>query len=549
MNATVAARVDGGEIRLRTSCEPKIFQAVVALCREIPGRRWDAESREWTAPATAASAARVAQIFRSARFEADDGFKRLLEGAPPPAGSTKRAEDPRPVPVDGPTKPWRHQAQAYWFARERQASLLNCGMGTGKSRVVVDLVCSMPEIDRALVLAPKSVVGVWPRMFAIHGSAPVRVLAPQKGTTKTKAKEIEKALALPGKLVVVLNYEAARTGYAGQKIQGMAREILSRKWDLIVLDESHRIKQASGLTSRFCARLQGNRRLCLTGTPMPHSPVDIFGQFRFLDPAIFGVSFAAFRARYAILVQRDGYQEIIGYRDQDDLARRMDTITFTARTEDVLDLPPFVDVDREFDLSPEEARVYREMERDFVADLKTGQVTAANVLVRLLRLAQITSGALETEDGMIEIVGDSKAKLLEEVIEDCGSEPVAIFCRFHRDLDQIHAVAKKLGLESLELSGRRNDLDGGKWERGQVLAVQEQAGGVGVDLTRGRYCVFWSLSYSLGDYQQARARVHRPGQERNVVYVHLIARGTIDRKVRDALDRKEEVVRFVLDQI
>lgn len=552
MNATVLARVDRGQIRLKTSCKPDLFQGVVALCREIPGRQWDPVAKEWTAPATAATAAKVLQLFRMANVQADPSFQALAE-SPPPLGTTHRAEDPREVPVQGPTKPWRHQAQAYWFARDRQAALLNCGMGTGKSRVIVDLVCSVPEIKATLILAPKSVVSVWPRQFALHGSAPAAIIAPDKGTTAKKAKAVSEAYDADGKVVVVLNYEAARQGYGGaQKPRGMAAALLDREWDLVVLDESHRCKSSSGLTSRFVSRLrsQSTRRLCLTGTPMPHSPLDIFGQFRFLDPAIFGQSFVAFRTKYAIM---GGYEnhEIIGFRDQEDLARRMDTITFTARTEDVLDLPPFTDVDREFDLAPEEARVYRDMEKDFVAELKGGQVTAANALVKLLRLAQVTGGAVDTDDGVAHVLGDSKARLLKEVLEDCGAEPVAVFCRFHRDLDAVHEAAKALGRESRELSGRRNDvaLSGGKWEDGDILAVQEQAGGVGVDLTRGRYCVFFSLSYSLGDYMQARARVRRPGQDRPVTYVHLVARGTVDRKVRDALEKKEEVVRFVLDRI
>jgi SNF2 family DNA or RNA helicase len=422
--------------------------------------------------------------------------------------------------------------------------------------VVVDLVCSVPEIRRVLVLAPKSVVDVWPRMFTLHGSPPgATVFAPQRGTTAERAALIEKRLLdQTGKLVVVLNYESAIQGYSDFKTRkGMAALLLKTRWDLVVLDESHRIKAPTGKTSKLVSYLNADRRLCLTGTPMPHSPMDIFGQFRFLDPSIYGRSFVAFRNRYAKTVQLPGTSQvmIVGFQNQDELARRMDPITFTARTEDVLDLPPFTDVDREFDLAPAEARAYRDMEREFVTEVKAGAVTAANALVKLLRLAQITGGLIETDEGERERLGASKQALLSEVLEECGREPVAVFCRFRSDLDQVLESARDLGLSTAELSGRRNDIaaTGGKWEHGEVLAVQEQAGGVGVDLTRCRFLVFWSLGYSLGNHEQARGRVRRPGQTRPVTYIYLVARGTVDRKVREALAKKKDVVDYVLGQM
>ena len=82
-----------------------------------------------------------------------------------------------------------------------------------------------------------------------------------------------------------------------------------------------------------------------------------------------------------------------------------------------------------------------------------------------------------------------------------------------------------------------------------MLAVQIQAGGVGVDLTRARYCCFYSPSFSLGDYEQARARVHRPGQTRKVTYIKLIAPDTVDERIYEALSSKKDVVRYVLETL
>jgi len=82
-----------------------------------------------------------------------------------------------------------------------------------------------------------------------------------------------------------------------------------------------------------------------------------------------------------------------------------------------------------------------------------------------------------------------------------------------------------------------------------VLAVQIQAGGIGVNLTRARYSVFYSLGYSLGDYEQALARVHRPGQTRKCTHVHLISKGTVDEHVYKALQDKADVVEYILRKL
>jgi SNF2 family DNA or RNA helicase len=146
-------------------------------------------------------------------------------------------------------------------------------------------------------------------------------------------------------------------------------------------------------------------------------------------------------------------------------------------------------------------------------------------------------------------VDDSKQKLLEDTLEDIGEEPVAVFCWFHQDLDAVHDACRRVGCKSLELSGRRDELK--QWQEGgaQVLAVQIRAGGVGVDFTRARYSVFYSLGFSLADYEQAKCRVHRPGQTRPVEHIHLVAKGTVDERILRALEKRRDVIDAILAEI
>ena len=154
------------------------------------------------------------------------------------------------------------------------------------------------------------------------------------------------------------------------------------------------------------------------------------------------------------------------------------------------------------------------------------------------------------DDCIVHRIDSAKLRLLADTLEDIGAdEPVVVFCRFHADLDAVHEASVRLGLRSLELSGRRDELKQWQATEAQVLAVQISAGGIGVDLTRARYSIYYSLSFSLGEYDQALARVHRPGQTRPVEHIHLVARNTVDVKIMRALEKRAEVVGSILAEI
>jgi SNF2 family DNA or RNA helicase len=201
-------------------------------------------------------------------------------------------------------------------------------------------------------------------------------------------------------------------------------------------------------------------------------------------------------------------------------------------------------------LGADARRAYRSLKRNLMAEIDVGEVTAANALVKLLRLQQITGGYIRTDDGQDVQIDSAKMNLLRDVLEDIDpQEPVIVFCRFHKDLEAVNRVADETGRRSLELSGRMDELK--QWQAGEapVLAVQIDSGGVGVDLTRARYSIYYSLGFSLGSYEQSLARIHRPGQTRPVEYIHLLAQDTVDEQVMAALARRSDVVNSVLQQM
>lgn len=420
----------------------------------------------------------------------------------------------------------------------------NCGKTLAALAVLAGL-----SAQRVLIGCPLRVVPVWAKQIELHLNLPIISIALDDRVTSVAAKQklaeekLRLAEATGRPLAVVINYDSLwRAPFADWAEK--------QKWDLIIADESHRLKAPGGKASLAFKRLRARAkaRLALTGTPLPHGPLDAYAQFRFLDPRIFGPSFAAFRQKYAVM---GGFQrkQVTGFQQLDEFEALMRTITFRV-SKDVLDLPPETHMTYECQLSAEALRVYRDLEEDFVAEVRNGRVTAANAMVKLLRLQQVSGGWAKTDDGQYHRVDSAKQDLLADTLEDIGpGEPVVVFCRFHTDLDVVHEAAKSAGLQSLELSGRRDELK--RWQEGeaQVLAVQISAGGVGVDLTRSRYSLYYSLSFSLGEYDQALSRVHRPGQTRPVEHIHLVARNTVDRKIIRALEKRAEIVEAILAEI
>jgi len=435
-------------------------------------------------------------------------------------------------------------------------------MGAGKTKMTIDLICdaTREESQLVLILCPLAVVPVWPDEISIHGHTglEIKVLAcDSRWNVRRKAAEALKFIESHekgpdvGRLsIVVINYESAWR----EPFRSIA---LKHEWEWVVCDESQKIKSPSGRASRFCANLRKRaaRRLCLTGTPMPNNPLDLYAQFRFLDPTIYPRTFAQFKARYAIL---GGYQvngravQVVGWQNQEDMAERMDRITFQASS-DVLDLPEATHVNRYFELNEAELKAYRAMERDFVVWLgEDDAMSAANVLVRLLRLQQITCGYLTDKAiGRFERFGESKEQLLLEVLAELGSEPASVYCHFTDDLAAVKRCTEKLGRRYGEISGKTKAIRG-RWRESDgadVLGVQIRAGGLGIDLTHARYQIYYSLDYDMGSYEQSLKRIHRPGQTRPVTYVHLVARETTDEKVRDALRKKRKVVDHVREML
>lgn len=445
-----------------------------------------------------------------------------------------------PFEPPSPTPWWRHQAQAAGFIRALWASGfpgagLFSTMGTGKTKVAVGLMDALGA-EQVLVVGPASAARVWHAEIRKHSNRPYQIVLPDlsaKVEERLRRILVRMNQTTPP-FVLIINYE-------GLIREPFASWALDQYWDLVVLDEIHHIKDPRGRTSLYCARLRdrARRRLGMTGTPLAHSPHDVWAQYRFLDPGVFPWSFPEFVSRYPLTPS--------GIRRREDFERRMGLLAFRA-DERVLQLPPVLFERRSLPLPAEAQALYRRLEREVAVEYATGRLTVNNALTRLLRLQQVACGHIRDDRGRLHVLNHVKEQLLDELLADVR-EPVVVFAEFHYDLDRIAEAAARRNWKAGELSGRRNDLDA--WRSGQLdlLAVQNEAGTEAIDLTRARLGVFYSLPWSLRTWEQAVGRLHRSGQTRPVLFVYLLVEGTVDAMKPAYLERRADVVEGVLAEL
>ncbi len=557
--------------------------------RAVPGSRWDPKAQYqledrpgcWHVPATPTAAAALVAALTGQELDIDAGVQDLLVAAAKERRAmVHKTADSLPE-IPGLLPAWLHQKRAFHWAKGRRASLLAMDMGTGKSRVAISLLDEWKS-ELVVLQCPRSVMSVWPNQFATHSKRNWLVAVPPQNATVLKrtgwlVRQVETARLSRRPVCVVCNYEAAPMSPMSDLLLALAEQGAD-----LILDESHRIKAPGGKQSVFCGKLAAKARhtagdsplghvLLLTGTPMPHSPLDLYGQFRAADPGVFGTSFNRFRNRYAVMGGFEGRQ-VIGYQMEEELAEKLGANSFVVRKDEAgLGLPPVVHNERFFELGGKALKAYKTLENDFILGVGNSSVTAANALTKLLRLQQVTSGYVRDDEGVDHEVGDEKLRVLRDILEDLpDDEPKVVFARFKHDLARIKALSMELGLRYGEVSGatkppsdtevRRHGYDEAAARCGyglnqhsqmrkdiDIICLQLQAGGVGIDLTRACYCVYYSLDFSLGNYDQTLARVDRPGQTRPVSYFHLIATGTKDEVVYKALAERREVVDAVIE--
>jgi len=480
-------------------------------------------------------------------------------------------------------KPYPHQMYAIDMAKRLGNVGLLWEMGAGKTggliNILRDLYATDGRLKRTLILSPAVTLYNWKEEFGIHSYVPkeyIHVLS--KGGSKGKIREFVKyamnptTKAMDGHHIFITNYESMNS-------EELFKLLMEWNPEIMVLDEAHYIKNPQAKRSKAIIKLgdKVKHKYILTGTPILNSIQDVYNLFRFLDGGeTFGKNFHVFRHTY-MEDENQGWSGKKGHFPKfvarSEMYGHMTDLIYTKchrvlKADVIKDQPPLIKTTRLIEMSPEQKKHYKLMERDFITFVeskeKSGEsaaVVAQLAVTKALRLQQIASGFLQTEEGeVIEITKnprlDVTKELLQELVVD-GKNKVILWCSFKHNYKQLSRICTELGIKHGFITGEQKLEDKQKamdeFNKGDdsVVIANRRAGGIGINLVAAAYSIVYSRNFSLGEELQSEARNHRGGSQihEQIVKIDLASKDTVDELVLEALINKNDVSKQVIDLV
>lgn len=537
------------------------FQIEKQKLKSVAGASWNPEFKTWDYPVRPDTVDELNRVFDGQIVipkEVMFAIRKVAEQEEMIAcmkqEGWERATPDAPMPIK--VKPFNHQVLAFNIGIKLPRTAFLMEQGCGKSFVTVALTgyrYLLGQIKRVLIFAPASVVPVWPREFGDYADYDNRVFT-LTGSVESRKNIVKNLSELYGDfslMVLVTNYEASWR---------MQEELTNFKPDLVICDESQRIKGNTEQT-KAVIKIAENApyRMILTGTPLGNSPMDAFYQYKFLEPSIFGKSFTVHRSRYAI-VDPVFKSKVISFINREKFNRKFHSIAFRCTKKECLDLPEEINQTLYCELEPKARKIYDQMRIEMVSELSNGEmIKAPQIITQMLRLSQMTGGWLvDRNQEICEQVSTAKIKLLKETLQDLleAGKKVVIFTRFTPEIQKIgEMIDEELKVIYTKIDGSVPlSLRGDRVKEFQtvpevrIFLANIQCAGLGITLTAADTAIFYSLDYSLMNYLQCRARIHRIGQRNNCTYIHLVAQKTIDEKIMKVLLNKQEMADSVVDR-
>lgn len=330
-------------------------------------------------------------------------------------------------------------------------------------------------------------------------------------------------------------------------------------FDMVVLDELSSFKNPTGVRVKALRRVRPyvKRIVGLTGTPTPKGYIDLWAQVFLLDQGVrLGTKFTGFRERYFEPDKRN--REVVwswkpreGATDYID--NRISDLCFAMSGADWLQLPERIDNVVFSDMPPEAWKAYTKMEEQLTTQVQQQDITAGSFAVAMNKLLQMANGAVYDEESAVFCLHNYKIEALLELIEASDGHPVLVFYSFRHDIDRVLEALQKARIRA-ELIENGAGVEGQikRWNKGEipVLLAHPASAGHGLNLQAGGNTIIWfGLPWSLELYQQANARLYRQGQQEKVIIHHLLARGTVEENVLQALRDKEATQAGLLEAV
>lgn len=488
-----------------------------------------------------------------------------------------------------------HQKGDVAFLSTVKRGMLFNGMGSGKSisstAAIRQLAAQGEDVFPLLVACPNStklgwkdeILKVWPglKINVIDGSA----------TQRRKLLE-EKAH------VYIINWESIR-GHSKLKPFGSialkrcpeckgldnkikassceahAKELNMIDFKSVIGDEIHRIKDPSSKTARAFKAATGDApfRIGLSGTPIASTPDDLFSPLNWLFPEAYP-SRTKYIDRFCITADSAwGGKIVIGIRPEmeQEFFNGIDPFTRRMSKEVILPfLPPIVHQRRDVEMGAKQAKAYKQMRDQMIAEVADGDIVyTTSPLTKLTRMLQFSSAFAEVEyrdvydpkiGGVVNKayvrLSDPSCKLdaFMEDLDDFGDESLVVFAVSSQLINMLSARLAKLkiphGLITGDQDAKERQMHMANFQEGRTkyILCTIAAGGTGITLTQGSTAVFLQRSWSMIENLQAEARVHRIGSEKyeSIRILDYVTTGSSEEIVFKAVEEKSNQLEYIL---
>lgn len=428
--------------------------------------------------------------------------------------------------------PKEYQKKAMRWVIDKPYCALFMEMGLGKTAVTLtaaDWLIKKDKVHRVLIIAPKKVA---------------------ESTWKQEGEKWEHLKGLSFSLVLGSRYQRERALRTKADIYVINREnvlwlteqIGRHPWpfDMVVLDELSSFK--SSKSKRFRAmkryRPQMKRVVGLTGTPIGNGYMDLWAEMYLIDGGkSLGTSITRYRQEYFYSIAHYNFVEYRIKPGQGEVIRhQIKDTALCMQTKDYLELPPLTQHVEQIQLSDDAMEQYRRLKKTYVFNTEDtdGPITASNAAVLVNKLLQIASGFIYDEDRNVHLIHHEKIDRLKEIV-DATDTPVLVFYNYKADADGIKQALPKAQY-------LKTDADISRWNRGEIplLLAHPKSVGYGLNLQAGGHTIVWfDLTWSLEQYQQANARLYRMGQKYPVVISYLLSKNTVETRMFKVLKQKK----------
>jgi len=330
-------------------------------------------------------------------------------------------------------------------------------------------------------------------------------------------------------------------------VRNYCAEFLRANFDLVVIDEVDSFKNARSKRSRMVQILTLNTKavIGISATPMGNSPVDAFGIAKVINPEMLPTNYIT-KWRAMTMIQINQYLWTPN-EEAEHVVHRALQPAIRFNIEDCIDLPPITYEYREFEMTKEQSRVYKQMYTDQVAEYEEGTIVASTAAVKFTKLLQIASGCVYDEYGEV-IVLPIKDKIEEILHVQSQVGQMIIFVQFVAVAKHLHSIlpSSRLIYGDVHLKARTEifaDFKAGKFN---ILIAQPRVASHGLNLQYCKCIIFFSPILGNSCYRQAIGRIRRSGQKFNQLVINFYS-SYVEKQLYKTLETKEISSQLLLD--